>query len=158
LLEAFDPRCSSPLITFLQRLSLCQHFFLVISPSSMCLSNLDAALKVIDGVPLISLNSIYDRLKMVPRKVSIVLTIQLSPCKSKRSHGAVDAEDSGDAIDPGSSTSVASVPKQLSIDNQRFWQRKFRTQRKRRLTVSLSTLICNSLSDRMHLAVLGEIN
>jgi len=103
-----DPtRLPTPTPAALQRLSLFRHFLFVISPSYTCLSNLDAALKVIDGVPLISLNSIHDWLKMVPRKVSIVLTIQLSPCKSKRSHGTVDAKDSGDAIDPGSSPSVA---------------------------------------------------
>jgi hypothetical protein len=118
------------------------------------LSHFFRALKAVEGVTA-SLNLLYDWWKMVTGKVSIVLTIQLSPCKSKRSHGAVDTEDSDDAIDPAS-TSVASVPKQLLIDDQRFFRRKFRTQRKRYLTVSLSTLICNSLSDRMHLAGLGE--
>ena len=58
---------------------------------------------------------------MLPGKVSVVPTIQLSPRKSKRGRGAVDAEDSGQPI-AGSSTSIASTsatgPKQVSIDEQ----------------------------------------
>jgi hypothetical protein len=58
---------------------------------------------------------------MLPGKVSVVPTIQLSPRKSKRGRGAVDAEDSGEPI-AGSSTSTANTsatgPKQLSIDEQ----------------------------------------
>jgi hypothetical protein len=49
------------------------------------------------------------------------LTIQLSPRKSKRGRGAVDAEDSGEPI-AGSSTSIANTsatgPMQLSIDEK----------------------------------------
>ena len=58
---------------------------------------------------------------MLPGKVSVVPTIQLSPRKSKRGRGSVDAEDSGEPI-TGSSTSTASTsatgPMQLSIEEQ----------------------------------------
>jgi hypothetical protein len=78
-----------------------------------------------------------------PLKSLCCPTILLFPCKSERGHGIVDEDDNGEAI-PSSLTSVAST----SAD--RIWNAE------RHLTVSLSMLIHNFLSDCMHLAVPGE--